>query len=1016
MIRIQELPNLDEVEALAAVRAHYALEGTLSPLAGERDRNFLLQTAQGERYVVKATSPDEPQGILDFETRMMARLSRETDGLVPGLVPATDGSHQVEHTGSDGTVHRIRVLEFLPGATLAAANPRPLDLLEDLGRRLAVLDSALGAVPDHPPARVGFDWALGHAGDVMERGLELLDGEQRALVERVIASFRTQEPEFLGLGSQVIHGDVNDHNVLVSDAGTGPRRVTGIIDLGDAHSAPRVFDLALAIAYAILDTPDALASASAVAGGFHREHALLEQEVGVLMTLVRARLGQSVCIAAWRRDQGAADEYHLVSERPAWDMLRALDAIPGALATAMLRAECGLEAAKGSAELSSWLKTKTLSAVMHRPAERAAVGVVDLSVSSLDLTGRDTDDTAEFTRRIFDRMRADRITLGIGRYLEPRAFYLTDEFKGRAGDPRERRTIHLGIDLFEEAGAMVFAPLAGRVKSVRDNDGRLDYGPTVILEHDGPQGPFWTLYGHLQRTSVGNLGVGDPVEAGQIIARVGPHPENGDWPPHLHFQIMTDLLGFAGEFPGVALPREQAIWASFSPDPNLILRLPGQTTYHSPVGVPERRHNLLGPSLSLSYEEPIHVVRGRGTYLYDVMGREYLDCVNNVAHVGHEHPTVVRAGQRQMGVLNTNTRYLHERVLEYAERLAATLPEPLSVCFFVNSGSEANELALRMARAHSGGRGIVTIESGYHGNTQTLVDVSHYKHAGTGGAGAPEWVRTVPLPDAYRGLYRGHDPAVARRYADHVAEAFSALQAKGFAPDAFLAESILSCGGQIEPPAGYMPVAYAHARAAGAVCIADEVQIGFGRVGSHMWGFETQGVVPDIVTLGKPIGNGHPLGAVVTTPAIAASFNNGMEYFSTFGGNPVSAAIGLSVLDVLEREKLQANAHEVGERLKAALRELAVRHAMVGDVRGQGLFLGVEFVKPVGPPEPHAELATYVVNRLKQRGVLLSTDGPDHNVIKIKPPMTFSSADADRVVAEMDAVLCHDIVKVWSRR
>jgi 4-aminobutyrate aminotransferase-like enzyme/Ser/Thr protein kinase RdoA (MazF antagonist) len=1010
MIRIQDLPNIDEAEALAAVRKHYALEGTLSPLSGDRDRNFLVETAEGERYVVKATSPDEPQDILDFETRMMGGLSRETDGLVPGLVPAMDGSHQVEHTGADGTVHRIRVFEFLPGSTLAVANPRSLDLLEDLGRRLAVLDSALGAVPDHPPARVGFDWALGHAGDVMARGLALLDGEQHALVERAIASFRAQEPDFFGLGSQVIHGDVNDHNVLVSDGGAEPRRVTGIIDLGDAHSAPRVFDLAIAIAYAILDTPDAMASAAAIAQGYHREHSLLEQEADVIMTLVRARLGQSVCISAWRRAHGGADAYHLISERPAWDMLRTLDAIPGTLATGMLRSACGLEAARGSAELTAWLKTKSFSAVMQRPEDGRAVGVLDLSVSSLDLNGRDTDDTEDFTRRVFDRMGADGITLGVGRYLEPRGFYLTDEFKGRVGDPRERRTIHLGIDLFDEAGAMVFAPLVGRVKTVRDNDGRLDYGPTVILEHDGPRGPFWTLYGHLQRTSVGNLAVGDPVEAGQIIGRIGPHPENGDWPPHLHFQIMTDLLGFDGEFPGVALPREEAVWASFSPDPNLILRLPGRTTYTSPVGVHARRNDLLGPSLSLSYDEPIHVVRGRGTYLYDVSGREYLDCVNNVAHVGHEHPAVVLAGQRQMGVLNTNTRYLHERVLEYAERLTATLPEPLSVCFFVNSGSEANELALRMARAHSGGHGIVTIEGGYHGNTQALVDVSHYKHAGSGGAGAPDWVETVPLPDEYRGRYRSQDPFRAQRYADHVGEAFSALTARGFAPAAFLAESILSCGGQIEPPAGYMAAAYAHARAAGALCIADEVQIGFGRVGSHMWAFETQDVVPDIVTLGKPIGNGHPLGAVVTTAEVAASFNNGMEYFSTFGGNPVSAAIGRSVLDVLEREGLQASAAAVGERLKAGLRELSARHAMIGDVRGRGLFLGIEFVRPGDPPQPHAEVASYVVNRLKQRGILLSTDGPDHNVIKIKPPMTFSAADADRVVREIDAVLGHDII------
>ena len=298
------------------------------------------------------------------------------------------------------------------------------------------------------------------------------------------------------------------------------------------------------------------------------------------------------------------------------------------------------------------------------------------------------------------------------------------------------------------------------------------------------------------------------------------------------------------------------------------------------------------------------------------MGRTYLDCVNNVAHVGHERREVVEAGQLQMGVLNTNTRYLHRNVLDYAHRLAALFPDPLSVCFFVNSGSEANELALRMARAHTGGYGVVSLEGGYHGHSQNLIDVSHYKHAGSGGAGAPEWVRTAPIPDDYRGVYGREVMDRGTRYAMHVGEAFGSLSSNGHEPAAFIAESILSCGGQIEPPAGYLEEAYRIARSRGAVCIADEVQIGFGRVGSHMWGFETANVVPDIVTLGKPIGNGHPIGAVVTTLEIAESFANGMEFFSTFGGNPVSAAIGLAVLDVIEGDKLQEHAAVVGGHLE----------------------------------------------------------------------------------------------------
>jgi 4-aminobutyrate aminotransferase-like enzyme len=371
----------------------------------------------------------------------------------------------------------------------------------------------------------------------------------------------------------------------------------------------------------------------------------------------------------------------------------------------------------------------------------------------------------------------------------------------------------------------------------------------------------------------------------------------------------------------------------------------------------------------------------------------------------------VDAAQRQMAVLNTNTRYLHETVLEYAARLVEMLPGSLTVCWFVNSGSEANELALRMARAHTGGRGVVALEGAYHGNTQGLVDVSHYKFARSGGQGPPDWVRPVAMPEDFRGLYRRDDPERAQKYADLVSAAFRELHSAEHAPAAFLCEALLSCGGQVEPPSGYLTAAYAHARAAGAVCIADEVQVGFGRLGTHSWGFETQGVVPDIVALGKPMGNGHPIGAVVTTPEIARSFANGMEFFSTYGGNPVSARIGLTVLDVLVDEGLQEHARTVGSRLKADLQELAVRHPAVGDVRGRGLFLGVEMVRHPDERTPDADAARYVVERMKERGILLSTDGMDDNVIKIKPPLPFSEQDAERLVEGLDDVLGEDFVR-----
>ena len=399
----------------------------------------------------------------------------------------------------------------------------------------------------------------------------------------------------------------------------------------------------------------------------------------------------------------------------------------------------------------------------------------------------------------------------------------------------------------------------------------------------------------------------------------------------------------------------------------------------------ETRRQLLGRNLSIAYANPIEIVRGSMQYLYDEDGRQYLDAYNNVAHVGHCHPKVVQAAYDQMRALNTNTRYLHRRILEYAEHLTSTLPAPLSVCYFVNSGSEANELALRLARAHTNSRDTIVLDHAYHGNTTTLIDISPYKHDGPGGSGPPSWVHKVPLP------------RIAED-AQHVVEAIRTIDKLC----AFIAESMPSVAGQIVLPQGYLNEVYKAVRAAGGVCIADEVQTGYGRIGTHFWAFESYGVVPDIVVLGKPIGNGHPIGAVITSSEIAASFDNGMEFFSTFGGNTVSCAIGLAVLEVVQEEELQTHALAVGEQLLNGLRELQNRHDLIGDVRGSGFFLGVELIDD---GKPATKEASRIVNAMRDNGILLGTDGPFHNVLKIRPPMPFAMNDADHLLTTLQKLI-----------
>lgn len=416
----------------------------------------------------------------------------------------------------------------------------------------------------------------------------------------------------------------------------------------------------------------------------------------------------------------------------------------------------------------------------------------------------------------------------------------------------------------------------------------------------------------------------------------------------------------------------------------------------------EVRRQRLGKNLSLSYREPLHIVRGDDVWLVAADGRRYLDCYNNVAHVGHCHPRVVAAMTAQAHRLNTNTRYLHENVLAYAERLKTTLPEGLDTFFFVNSGSEANDLALRLARTATGRQAIAVLDWAYHGHTQALIEVSPYKYKRRGGPGRLPFVIELPLPDPYRAPDDWPPFELGARFAAEARRELRDGMASAGAPAAFIAETIPSVGGQIFLPDGYLAGVYEAVRASGGLAIADEVQVGFGRVGRHMWAFQAHGVVPDIVTMGKPAGAGHPLGIVATTRRLADAFANGMEYFNTFGGNPVSSAVGLAVLDVLRDEGLLENAVAEGEYLLGRFRALADVHACIGDVRGEGLFFGLEIVRDRASKAPDGDTASAVVQRAKSLGVLMGTDGPYDNVIKLRPPMTFRREHSDLLASVLD--------------
>jgi 4-aminobutyrate aminotransferase-like enzyme/Ser/Thr protein kinase RdoA (MazF antagonist) len=1016
---VQHAPRFDATSAETLAARHFGVAGRAVPLPSERDQNFKIDTAEGA-FVLRIANATEQREILEFENAALDHLAAHCPSLaVPRVCRSVSGETIVSAAAPDGREHMARLVRWVPGRVLADAKPHTEALLASLGRAVGEANRAFDGF-SHPAMGRSFAWDLCRTPWIVEE-LHRFDAPRRGLIERVVADFRrVVEPRLPALRRQVIHHDWNDYNVLVGEEPGAGSRVTGVVDFGDLVHGPIVADLAVACAYAMLGKPNPVAAAAAVVRGFHEVLPLADDEREVLLPLIRARLAISVTMAARQSEAAPGNDYLLVSQQQAWALLAALDGTSAAFALASFRRACGLSPSESSTEVVRWLAGQRgrFAPVIGRDLRSAPTIVLDLGVGSLDIGQPETvQHLASFCSHVDRLMASAGAEVGIGRYDEARLVYVTELFRYANNWFDENRTVHLGIDVFCEAGTPVCAPLDGVVHSVANNAAVGDYGPTIILEHVVDEGRlrFFTLYGHLSLESLDGMAPGRRVARGERLARLGSPDVNGGWPPHLHLQVITDMLGRSGEFPGVAAPSEREIWLSLCPDANLIVGVPDRLFPAAPPTPEEilaRRRSRIGRNLSISYgARPITMARGFGQYLYDVDGRRYLDAVNNVPHVGHCHPRVVEAAARQMAVLNTNTRYLHELLVSYTDRLCALVPGELSVCFLVCSGSEANELALRLARAYTGNRDVIVLDGAYHGNTTSLVEISPYKFNGPGGAGAPPHVHTVAMPDPYRGSFRLDDEAAGGRHAHEVARAIERAESSGRTVAAFICESLLGCGGQVVLPDGYLRHVYANVRAAGGVAIADEVQVGFGRVGSHIWGFETQGVTPDIVTLGKPIGNGFPLGAVITRPEIADAFANGMEYFNTFGGTQAACAVGMAVLDVMRDEELQRHALKVGARLKGGLTSLMADFPIVGDVRGLGLFLGVELVTDRGTLEPAARQADYVVNRLRDRGVLVSTDGPLHNVVKIKPPMPFSAEDADRLVSVLAETLAEDAAR-----
>ena len=989
----------------------YNIRGVALTLPGETDFNFRIKIENKDGYILKISRPDEDQEYLEFQMDLLQFLEENRENLItPRAIKDKFGRFNSEITDDYGKQWKVRLLTWISGRIWSSVHPRLDNLHFSLGEKSGLLTKVLHPFK-HPKASRKFDWDISQSLWT-KKYLHLFNGQQKELISHFQGKFENRLNQYSTLRKGVVHNDVNDNNIIVSSDLISPK-VKAIIDFGDAIKTEIINDVAITCAYAIMNYNDPLEIANQIVKGYHSTFKLQEKELKYLYSAIAMRLVITATKSVLNKIDHPNNPYLWISEKPAWELLNKWYLIDEEFATINFRENCGFLAHPNENIFNQWTKKNDFKLSDLLPSvQKDKIHLIDLSVSSKWIGHREEYSDVDLFQYRMIKLRAqhpDKIIAG--GYLEPRSVYSSSSYDKIGNSGKENRTIHLGIDLWLPAHTPVNTLFDGEVIIAVNNTGDKEYGGLIVLKHTLKEIVFYTLYGHLSVESTLKREVGESLKKGETIAYLGNYTENGNWATHLHFQIMLSMFDYKKDFPGVAFHNQIGVWKSVCPNPNLLFKLEALADKKSKKDedLITYRKKHLGKSLSLQYESPLKIVRGEGQYLFDENGKKYLDTINNVAHVGHENYSVVKAAQDQMALLNTNTRYLHENINDLAKELLETMPEELSVVHFVNSGSEANELAIRMVKATTESNDIIVSEMGYHGNSNYCVDISSYKFDGKGGTGAPEHTHVIPLPDSFRGKYRGED--AAEKYASEVKIQIRNIQVKSRSVGALIIEPIISCGGQIELPEGFLKKSYEYVREAGGLCISDEVQVGCGRLGRAFWGFQYHDVIPDIVTIGKPLGNGHPLAAVICTREVANKFANGMEYFNTFGGNPVSCAIGIEVLRTIKNDRLQENALEIGEYLKKELTLLARDYPIIGDVRGQGFFLGFELLNK--SMQPLGEKTNYLVNRMKDYGILMSSDGPDNNVLKIKPPMVFNKNNARDLVFCLKKVLSEDFMLVF---
>lgn len=961
-------PEVSEADAQAIVAERYGLPNVAESLGSQQDKNFLI-TAEGSGEtlgVLKVANPaftGVEVAAQDTAAELVARAEPALRIAVP--LPNAAGEKCTAVTGLLPTTAHVRLLRYLPGGMLVDVEHLSPSAVAGLGDVAARVSRALAGF-EHDGLDRALQWDLRYGAEVVDAlAGHIADATRRAALQDAARdAWARIERVADELPCQAVHLDITDANVVVSRDPDGGVRPDGVIDFGDLTTTWAVCELAVTASSVLGHPGTEPVSVLPAVRAFHAVRPLAAAEIEALWPLLVLRAAVLIVSGAQQAVFEPDNAYLTAQSDAEWRMFAEATSVPAEVMTALIKAELGV----ADVPVRYAVTTPLLAGV-----EPDEIAVVELSATADGYDGMFTPGgwlPPDVPDRLARRAVADGARLAVTRFGDPR-LTLAPPLSQRSAE-----VVPTGVGLWPAQTMTLVAPWDGEVTVI---------GAEAVTLRGGDH--ELTLTGVVPRARQG------AVRAGDALA---------DAAADRWAELTVRPVG-APATPRLTRPEYAAGWLAQVRDPWPLLGLVDAQSRSGAADLVSRRDRSFAQVQEHYYRRPPQIERGWRHFLMSTAGRCYLDMVNNVTVLGHAHPRVADTASRQLRRLNTNSRFNYAAVVEYSERLAALSPAPLDTVFLVNSGSEASDLAIRLALAATGRRDVVAMREAYHGWTYGTDAVSTSTADNPNAlATRPDWVHTVESPNSFRGKHRG---AEVGRYAAEAVAQIQELVGQGRAPAGFICESVYGNAGGMALPDRYLEQVYAAVRGAGGLAIADEVQVGYGRLGQWFWGFEQQGVVPDIVSVAKSTGNGYPLGAVITSKAVADAFRSQGYFFSSTGGSPLSCAIGLTVLDVLAEEDLQGNARRVGAHLKARLEALADKHPLIGTVHGIGLYLGVEMVRDRVTLEPATEETAAICERMLDLGVVIQPTGDHSNILKTKPPLCIDTEAADFYVDALDRVL-----------